>query len=175
MMYRGGVLHGTGNRVGRSSASCTSSIAKLPPDAVGLGPLLIVSWEHKSKTYRRFVTAGEYVSANWPRFADLVSSVYLTVDPPRGWHAHKSTVRGCAQIRGKKWQPRDIWVRKIGDKSTDQYVRTLVHELHHLFQARHLHGNQFSLKYHRSFQSEDKYESAARRMGELAAKRFRSA
>jgi len=133
-----------------------------------------ISWERKSKTYRRFIKAREYVEATWPRIAGLVSKIYLTVDPPRGWHAHKSTSRGCAQIRGNRGSLRHIWIRKIDDKLTEQYVRTLVHELYHLFQARNLHDRQFLIKYYRNFKSEDRFESEARRMGELAAKRFRS-
>jgi hypothetical protein len=104
--------------------------------------------------------------------SSLVRNIYATKNPPPGWHSKKASVRGCAKIRKNKWE-RDIWVRKGERRQADQYVRTIVHELYHLFQARNMLGYQFTVLYYRSELSRSLFEGEARRMGELAAKRFR--
>jgi hypothetical protein len=65
------------------------------------------------------------------------------------------------------------WVRKVEGRTADQYVRTLVHEFYHLFQTRNMSNRQLNIRHSLRGGSKEKYESEARRIGELAAKRFR--
>jgi hypothetical protein len=132
----------------------------------------MIYWERRSKTHQRFVRALRYVGDTWPRLSGLVRNIYATKNPPLGWHSKKASIRGCAKIRRNKLE-RDVWVRKVEGRPAEQYVRTLVHEFYHLFQTRNMSGRQVLNRHHLSGNSRDKYEGAARRMGELAVKRFR--
>ena len=133
----------------------------------------LVYWERRSKTHQRFVRALRYVGDTWPRLSGLVRNIYATKNPPSGWHSKKASIRGCAKIRMNRLE-RDIWVRKVEGRTADQYVRTLVHELSHLFQTRNMSNRQLNIRHSLRGGSKEKYESEAWRMGELAAKRFRS-